>query len=343
VQTLQHGCASQTSSSPPLPHVSRRTTKYAAIGDALLARYKQAVAAHVAALPSGAPSALSEALVALGLLAQHAEAAPLLETLVAWRLGALREAAAGSSESARRRTAAVESAFWSSVCSLAPASPAPPGCAPPVHVSEALEALAFEALLAGPEAEAAELLARALGGLAQLPGRLAALTQRFGEALEARVRVDTPAAREQARRSRSHPAPLTPSQVVALCRGLALLPLDPAFLRLASPPRWAPVRAKAAFQAPLCRLLTQLLGRQPPEPQWAEALRAVRDEVLAWLLKSERKNAVGLPLAAALLCAEMEAQPAAAAAAAEALAALVAGAPAGPAPPPRSRPARQAR
>ena len=62
----------------------------AAIGDALLGRFKQAVAQHVAALPAGSYASLAEALVALGLLSQHAEATPLLESLLAWRLGALR-------------------------------------------------------------------------------------------------------------------------------------------------------------------------------------------------------------------------------------------------------------
>jgi len=60
------------------------------IGDALLARFKQAVALHVAALPSGTPAALSPVLDALALLSPHAEAVPLLESLLAWRLAAVR-------------------------------------------------------------------------------------------------------------------------------------------------------------------------------------------------------------------------------------------------------------
>jgi hypothetical protein len=60
------------------------------IGDALLARFKQAVALHVAALPSGTPAALAQVLDALALLSPHAEAVPLLESLLAWRLAALR-------------------------------------------------------------------------------------------------------------------------------------------------------------------------------------------------------------------------------------------------------------
>ena len=72
---------------------SRRARPYsppAAIGDALLARFKQAVAQHVGSLPTGAHAALSQALNALGLLSQYADATPLLESLLAWRLGALR-------------------------------------------------------------------------------------------------------------------------------------------------------------------------------------------------------------------------------------------------------------
>jgi len=61
-----------------------------AIGDALLARFKHAVALHVAALPAGSVAALAQVLDALTLLSPHAEAAPLLESLLAWRLGALR-------------------------------------------------------------------------------------------------------------------------------------------------------------------------------------------------------------------------------------------------------------
>jgi hypothetical protein len=63
-----------------------------AIGDVLLARFKHAVALQLAALPGGSrdASALPQVLEALSLLAAHAEAAPLLESLLAWRLGALR-------------------------------------------------------------------------------------------------------------------------------------------------------------------------------------------------------------------------------------------------------------
>jgi hypothetical protein len=66
-----------------------------AIGDVLLARFKHAVALQLAA-PAGSArdaSALPQVLEALSLLAAHAEAAPLLESLLAWRLGALRCAA----------------------------------------------------------------------------------------------------------------------------------------------------------------------------------------------------------------------------------------------------------
>lgn len=60
------------------------------IGDALLARFKQAVALHLAALPAGTPAALAQVLDALALLSAHAEAMPLLESLLAWRLTAVR-------------------------------------------------------------------------------------------------------------------------------------------------------------------------------------------------------------------------------------------------------------
>ena len=60
------------------------------IGDALLARFKQAAAAHVASLPTGSPVALAQVLDALSLLSLHAEGVPLLESLLAWRLVALR-------------------------------------------------------------------------------------------------------------------------------------------------------------------------------------------------------------------------------------------------------------
>jgi hypothetical protein len=61
-----------------------------AIGDALLARFKQAVALHLASLPAGTPAALAQVLDALALLSPHAEAVPLLESLLAWRLVAVR-------------------------------------------------------------------------------------------------------------------------------------------------------------------------------------------------------------------------------------------------------------
>jgi hypothetical protein len=58
------------------------------LGDVLLARFKHAVAQS---LPpnSGGAAAVTQALDALALLAAHADAAPLLESLLAWRAAAL--------------------------------------------------------------------------------------------------------------------------------------------------------------------------------------------------------------------------------------------------------------
>ena len=59
-----------------------------ALGDVLLARFKHAVAQS---LPpsSGNTAAVAQALDALALLAARADAAPLLESLLAWRAAAL--------------------------------------------------------------------------------------------------------------------------------------------------------------------------------------------------------------------------------------------------------------
>ena len=75
------------------------------------------------------------------------------------------------------------------------------GRAPPVHVAEALEALAFDALLAPPPSPAPaesdeaerERTVRALGLLSRR--RFEAVTQRCLRELEARLRTDTAAAR----------------------------------------------------------------------------------------------------------------------------------------------------
>jgi hypothetical protein len=144
-------------------------------------------------------------------------------------------AASGGSESARWRSGAVEGAFWEAVCAL---SGEAEGRAPPAHVAEALEALAFDALLAPPDALAAstlaasaaaplapappapawegERVARALGLLSRR--RFAAVTARFLRELEARVRADSSAAR---------------AEVAALCRGLRHLHLPVSPLRAA--------------------------------------------------------------------------------------------------------------
>jgi hypothetical protein len=123
-------------------------------------------------------------------------------------------AALGGADGAKRRAGAVESAFWEAVCALAGE-----GRAPPAHVAEALEALAFEALLAQPEpppgappgahaSEEGARVARALGALSRR--RFDAVTRRFLAELEARTRQDAHAARVE---------------VAHLCRGLRHLHL----------------------------------------------------------------------------------------------------------------------
>jgi len=118
------------------------------------------------------------------------------------------EAATGANDAARsRRVSVVEAAFWEAVSRLA-GEAAEERAPPPAHVSEALEALAFEALLCTPEGDAAERVARALGLLSRR--RFAAVTARFLAELEARLRVDSNATRDQ---------------VAQLCRGLRFLHL----------------------------------------------------------------------------------------------------------------------
>jgi hypothetical protein len=82
-----------------------------AIGDVLLARFKHAVSLQLAAAPGTpreAPAAsLAPVLEALALLAPHADAAPLLESLLAWRLGALRCVRRGARRLAQRCAACV--------------------------------------------------------------------------------------------------------------------------------------------------------------------------------------------------------------------------------------------
>jgi len=212
-----------------------------AIGDALLARFKKAVALHVAALPAGDAAALAAALDALALLSSHPEATPLLESLLAWRLNALREATTGSAESARRRVLAVETAFWEAVSRLLQpegALEAPSlRLAPPLHVCEALEALAFEALLASPppDSGACERLGRAVGSLSLLPARLLPLSQRFFDALDVRQRMDSAPAREQAREEQRL---LRSPRLTPLCAGGRALqgaaPAAPAALQRAA-------------------------------------------------------------------------------------------------------------
>jgi len=194
-----------------------------ALGDVLLARFKHAVAQSLPPA-SGNSAAVAQALDALALLAAHAEAAPLLESLLAWRATALgcgrstglavavrpltpRCRDAGEDE---RRVVMVEAAFWDAVVALTceGESAARP---PPVHVSEALEGLAFEALLAAaalPPAEdgtvspistaahaRAEAAARAFGRLSLR--RFEPVCARLLQELEARLRLDTAAARAE--------------------------------------------------------------------------------------------------------------------------------------------------
>ena len=195
-----------------------------AIGDALLARFKQAVALHLASLPAGTPAALAQVLDALALLSPHAEAVPLLESLLAWRLVAVRcvllcfpgtcllpihplllpllSEVSAASDGGRKRLAEVDAAFWEAVSRLVASDdrPAPP----PAHVSEALEALAFDVLLTlTSDSEAVERVARVLGHLSAR--RVPALTARLVAQLEARLKVDSSSARDQ---------------VAVLCRGL---------------------------------------------------------------------------------------------------------------------------
>ena len=194
-----------------------------ALGDVLLARFKHAVAQS---LPpsSGNAAAVAQALDALALLAAHAEAAPLLESLLAWRATALGcgravcEPGAANAHTPRRRDAGgderrvvvLEAAFWDAVVSLTceGESAARP---PPAHVSEALEGLAFDALFAAaalPPAEdgaasplaaaahaRAEAAARAFGRLSLR--RFEPVSARLLQELEARLRVDTAAARAE--------------------------------------------------------------------------------------------------------------------------------------------------
>ena len=196
-----------------------------AIGDALLARFKQAVALHLASLPAGTPAALAQVLDALALLSPHAEAVPLLESLLAWRLVAVRcvllcfpgtcllpahpphslpllSEVSAASDGGRKWLAEVDAAFWEAVSRLVASDdrPAPP----PAHVSEALEALAFDVLLTlTSDSEAVERVARVLGHLSAR--RVPALTARLVAQLEARLKVDSSSARDQ---------------VAVLCRGL---------------------------------------------------------------------------------------------------------------------------
>ena len=104
----------------------------------------------------------------------------------------------------------LETAFWEAVVALTSErkSATRP---PPTHVSEALEALAFDALFAAAALPAVEggaaspltaavrprtlAAARALGRLSQL--RFEAVTGRLLHELECRLRVDTPAARAE--------------------------------------------------------------------------------------------------------------------------------------------------
>lgn len=159
-----------------------------AIGDALLARFKHAVTQQSSPAASAVGAAqLSLVLDALSLLAPHAEAAPLLESLLAWR---------SSASPSGGRGGLLETAFWEAVCRLAGPHP------PPAHVAEAVEALAVDALLQGDTpggAEAAERAARALGLLS--PRRFDAIAARFIAELEARLKSDASA---QARRALCH-------------------------------------------------------------------------------------------------------------------------------------------
>ena len=323
-----------------------------AIGDALLARFKQAVALHLASLPAGTPAALAQVLDALALLSPHAEAVPLLESLLAWRLVAVRcvnsasraraanspplvlppllqrREVSATSDGGKKRLAEVDAAFWEAVSRLVASDdrPAPP----PAHVSEALEALAFDVLLTlTSDTDAVDRVSRVLGHLSAR--RVPSLTTRLVAQLEARLKVDSSAARDQ---------------VAVLCRGLRhmrlsvrvcvwgcrrlprlyTLPDTPTpqldtdadvrdaiqFVRSAAPLRWVPSKKKGEWHHLLCALLTStlspLLGCTPApahRAEWLDALACVRADLLAWVAKSERKHlCAGYPLVAVLLCAE---------------------------------------
>ena len=193
-----------------------------ALGDVLLARFKHAVAQS---LPPAScnTAAVAEALDALALLAAHAEAAPLLESLLAWRTTALgcgrfacEAVAAALTPCCRdageddRRVVMLEAAFWDAVVALICEGESA-GRPPPAHVSEALEGLAFDALLAAaalPPAEdgtasplstvahaRAEAAARAFGRLSLR--RFEPVSARLLQELEARLRFDTSVARAE--------------------------------------------------------------------------------------------------------------------------------------------------
>jgi hypothetical protein len=224
----------------------------------------------------------------------------------------------------------VDAAFWEAVSRLVASDdrPAPP----PAHVSEALEALAFDVLLTlTSDAEAVERVSRVLGHLSAR--RVPALTARLVAQLEARLKVDSSSARDQ---------------VAVLCRGLRHMRLSvrafrrcceaarppltrpPSqvdtdedardaiqFVRSAAPLRWVPSKKKGEWHHLLCVLLTNclspLLGCAPVpsrRAEWLDVLAGVRAEILAWVAKSERKHLfAGYPLVAVLLSAEAALEP----------------------------------
>jgi hypothetical protein len=119
-----------------------------------------------------------------------------------------RDATSGAADASRKRVAEVDAAFWEAVSRLVASDEGP--APPPAHVSEALEALAFDVLLSlASDTAAIDRVCRVLGQLSRR--RVPALTNRLATELEGRIKLDASSAREQ---------------VACLCRGLTRLRLS---------------------------------------------------------------------------------------------------------------------
>ncbi|KAK9829934.1 hypothetical protein WJX72_008722 [[Myrmecia] bisecta] len=297
------------------------------VADTLLLQFKALAKLRLdAASPqdrgeAGGEPVYEKVLAGLHLVACQA-ATPLLDALLNWRKESLAQAArAGLEAMVLRKRLAVEKVFLETSSQLV--GPGTSGLTD--RQSDALERLAFDWILNAEKyveskhtdlsrarEKVTSLAAEIIGALSRT--RLAPISARFFKELEARLRVDASAARQE---------------ILQMCEGMRHVRLQVSndvevlaacdFLLHAHPLKHvAPVR-KSQVQHALCEMLTSILAANVRADQprsvasnlspevvrgWYDLTSQLRAELAAWTAKQSKHAAVAYPLLTLLVCLE---------------------------------------